>query len=131
MHPNIRTTAGSLAAQRQRARDQRLCANERLVALEGLAALLRRRPLNVLIDFRSRDAAIPTIACKVRVDHCGLDQVYIDAAIHDTGWSPNRNGLSRLNARYDCRFLAHPATGAVVLLIITLPHGEAPQWEAA
>jgi hypothetical protein len=121
VHPNITDVAQRHGQHR----------NHRLAALEALAATLRARPLNVVSDLRPRDGAMPLIALRVRPDYCGLDQVFIDATLRDAGWTPNAKARSTLNAKYDCRALVHTATGAELLVVITLPFGEVPQWEAA
>jgi hypothetical protein len=123
MYPfeQVRTQpAANLAARRSHA-----------AACDALADVLRLRPLTVVTDFRPRADVMPTLACKVRLDYCGLDQVYIDAQLRDLGWVANPAQESRLSGTYDIRALLHKTSGAELLLIITLPHGDAPQWEAA
>jgi hypothetical protein len=121
MHPNA-TFAAREHGQRRIAQ---------MTAAQSLVDALRTRPLSVMADLRSRDDAVPTIALKVRADYCGLDQIFIDATLRDAGWTPNARARSTLNAKYDCRALVHTASGAELLVVITLPFGQVPQWEAA
>lgn len=125
------STAGRFAAERERNRARTQNAIDRAVAMEALAAVLRSRPLRVITDFRPGNDCMPTLACSVRPDYAGLDQVYIDAHVRDGGWKRHPSRESRLSGTHDTRALIHKATGAELLLIITLPHGEVAQWEAA
>lgn len=123
------TVAGRHAADRQRAlvRPQ---PDPALVALDTLAAYLRKRPLNVIAS-PARGGDMACIALKIRLEYLGLDYVWIDAVLNDLEWTPTRESDSRLNARYDIRVVQHKATGAKALLIITLPYGAVEHVEAA
>jgi hypothetical protein len=125
------TIAGRHAADRQRARERAPLPDPKLAALEALAALLRKRPMRVFCDFHAAGGALPTIAAKVRLEYFFVDYVFIDAAVNDLGWRRNLTTSSRHTEKYDMRVLDHAASGARLLLIITLPHGEIEHVEAA
>lgn len=125
------TTAGRHAAQLRRERDREELTAERLAALDTLTRALQSRPLQTVSDLRPRAEALPQIACKLRLDYCGLDRVWIDATLRDLDWRPARDVMSRFNGKYEFRVLEHVHTGARLALTITLPEGVAQHWEAA
>ncbi len=124
-----RSIAGRHAADHQRARDRAL-PDPKLVALEALAAVLRKRPLRVMKDFVVGQDQLPTIALKVRMDYFGLDYLFVDTAVNELGWRGSIANLSRRNETHDVRVLEH-ASGARLLLLIALPHGDIEHVEAA
>lgn len=103
----------------------------RLAALQELQRACVARPLRVASDFFPRGAALATLAVKVRLDHARLDHAWLYGLLDQLGWCPAPNARNTLNARYDCRVIEHVATAAKLLLIITLPPSEPPEWEAA
>lgn len=129
--PCTTTTAGRHAAQLRRERAHEELTAARLAALDALTRALQGRPLQTVSDLRPRAESLPQIACKLRLDYCGVDRVWIDAALRDLDWRPARDLLSRFNGKYEFRVLEHMPTGARAALTITLPEGLAQHWEAA
>lgn len=121
-----RTVAGRHAADRQRNRR-----DPQRIAVETLWKLLCTRPLRTAADLSTRGDRLPTIALKIRLDYFGLDYVFVEAALHDLGWRNSVTELSRRNSTHDVRVLEHQETGARLLLLIALPHGELEHVEAA
>lgn len=125
------TTAGRHAAQLRRERADNELNAKRLAALEALTRALQGRPLQTVSDLHPRAEALPQIACKLRLDYCGLDRVWIDATLRDLDWRAARDVMSRFNGKYEFRVLEHVHSGARLALTITLPEGVVEHWEAA
>lgn len=129
--PRCTTVAGRHAAQRRRERahqDEQAASSS---ALEQLADALARRGLQIhrhLAPELGNDRAI-WVEC--RLDTCANDHALAYAVFDALGWRKDRALLSRTSARYDIVRLRHPDSEACVALIIKMPNGAVPQWEAA
>jgi hypothetical protein len=133
--PHSTSIAGRHAADRQRARAAdavtAVTADAQFDARKALAYRLERAGLHTFADIIPRPNVEPTLALRCRVDSCEQDHARIYAILDEMGWKSDVNRLSRINHRYDILRLVHPATGATLVLIITLPAYQVSPWEAA
>ena len=82
------------------------------------------------LDGIGRGDAERTIFIFCRPESTRADHDLIYALLDTLGWRPDRARLGRVTLAYDITRLIH-TSGARVTLIIKLPFGQPPQWEAA
>lgn len=95
-----------------------------------LANAFRAHGLRTLPHFSS-DLGEESVWVECRLDHLRADHALVYALLDEFGWKPNTERLSRFSQRYEVTRLRHKRTDATIALIVKLPLGEVPQWEAA
>jgi hypothetical protein len=133
--PHPTSIAGRHAADRQRARAAEAASahivDAQFEAAAVLAFRLQRSGLQTCADILPHRPIEPTLGVRCRIDHCEADHSLIYAILDELGWKTDPKRLSRVNARYDILRLVHAASGATLVLIITLPAYQVGAWEAA
>lgn len=120
--PNLTSTAGRHAADRERARATQAAADAQDLVNEAARETLRRaiaahgiRVVDALVAGRHE------LHVRCGVETCAAESALVDAIITDHGFRLDPTRISRFRERFEFVRLANTATGAKVEVVISRP----------